>query len=81
MNQKKSKKQWVDLYANEEKRESNYKTVMCKNWGKNKQCPYKNCTFAHGEKELNFHLYGNPEGDISSSEDDDSEEDYYEKKA
>ena len=44
---------------------------MCKNWIKNKKCPYANCTYAHGNKELNHYLYGEP---LKSSESEDYDE-------
>ena len=39
---------------------------------KNKKCPYANCTYAHGDKELNHYLYGEPLN--SESEDYEQEE-------
>ena len=55
----------------------NFKTQMCKNYNKSKKCPYSNCTYAHGEKELNYYLYGTS---MSASDDDDEEESSEEEK-
>ena len=63
----------MDRKNNKAPEYDNYKTQMCKNWIKNKKCPYSNCTYAHGNKELNHYLYGEPLNS-SGSEDDDEEE-------
>lgn len=37
-----------------EQKPPNYKTVLCKWWEQYGKCTYVGCTFAHGQKELNF---------------------------
>ena len=63
MNKKAQK--YVDLFADKEQHtfnKENYKTKMCKHWDKNETCPYGlKCEFAHGNKELNSHLYPDPQ--------------------
>ena len=33
---------------------------MCKNWAKSQKCPFKECTYAHGQRELDHYLHGIP---------------------
>ena len=71
------KKETSEDPSEEQKRPANYKTVLCKWYEQGGKCYNKNCTYAHGQKELVFRRsYYNKNKD-SGTAGDEEEDEYY----